>query len=202
MIRNLVFDVGNVLLGYRTPELMRETGVTDAQYEQIVQHVFANPLWNELDRGVRPFAEVVEEMCAGIPDLREKVFWLIDHSVHMKVDRPEVWERVQKLKEKGYRIYLLSNYAEPFYDTQFRDAPFMAWIDGAVISFRVHLLKPDPTIYRELTDRYGLRSDECLFFDDLEANVRAAALLGFETFRVTSASGLIKKLDELLEAEL
>ena len=202
MIQYLVFDVGNVLMGYRTPELMLETGVTQAQYAQIVEHVFANPLWNELDRGVRPFTEVLEEMCAPIPDLREKVYWLIDHSAQMKVDRPEVWERVRKLKEKGFGIYLLSNYAEPFYDTQFRNAPFMAWIDGAIVSFQVHLLKPDPAIYRALTDRYGLRSGQCLFFDDLEANIRAAASLGFETFHVTSASGLIKKLDELLEAEL
>ena len=195
MIRDLVFDVGNVLLGFRTGKVLAEHGMNEEQIMRLYACMFEDPLWAEVDIGIIPFADLVEMFCQKAPDLREDILWLMDHYDLIKVDRPEVWERVRKLKEKGYGIYLLSNYGEYFYEKQFKDAPFMNWIDGAVISYEVNLIKPDPRIYQLLLDRYGLEAESCLFFDDLPENIRAAEELGFGVFRVESERQLISKLD-------
>jgi len=198
MIKNLIFDIGNVLLGYRTPEIFAEEGLSQAQIDRIVANVFADPAWSELDLGIRPFWDVMEQLCRNIPDLQGKVYWLMENNEKMKVDRPRVWERVRLLKEQGYGIYLLSNYAEFFAQKHFAHAPFIEWIDGAMISYQVHQIKPNPAIYLALLEKYSLRASECLFFDDLEKNVRAADALGINAFHVTSEEQLIRKLDELL----
>ena len=198
MIRNLIFDVGNVLLGFRTMEMLQKHGMSPDRIQQMIEGVFSDPLWARLDLGSDPFSDVVELFCRNLPELRSDIHWLIQDSEQMKVDRPDVWERVHLLGKKSYKLYILSNYAEPFYNKQFRDAPFMAWMDGAVISYQVHLIKPDQAIYRYLLETYGLDPDECLFFDDLQPNIEAAEKLGFETFHVTSKETLIRKLDSLL----
>ena len=128
MIRNLIFDVGNVLLGFRTMEMLQKHGMSPDRIEQMVRGVFSDPLWARLDLGIDPFSDVVELFCRNLPELRSDIHWLIQNSEQMKVDRPDVWERVHLLGKKGYKLYILSNYAEPFYNKQFRDAPFMAWM--------------------------------------------------------------------------
>ena len=202
MIKNLVFDVGNVLLGYRTSELLKEHGFDDETRHRFIASVFLDPIWAQIDLGIMPFEEIVEQFCRNAPDLREDIYWLMDSYDLMKVDRPDVWERVHLLKEKGYGIYILSNYGEYFYEKQFQNAPFMEWVDGAVISYQVHVIKPDPAIYRILLDQYALDPASCLFFDDLPDNIQTADDLGFQTFQVTSRETLLEELDRLLERQV
>ena len=55
---------------------------------------------------------------------------------------------------------------------------FLGMVDGYILSWREKLAKPDPKIYRLLLDRYSLRAEECIYIDDSETNVLAAADLG------------------------
>ena len=198
MVKNLVFDVGNVLIGFRTFEMLSEHGLDEQRIRRFVSCVFEDPLWKQVDLGIMPFDELVREYCRRTPDLEADILWLIDNADQMQVGRPRVWERVRRLKEKGFGIYILSNYGSYFYEKQFKHAPFMEWTDGAVISWQVNVIKPDPAIYQELLKRYGLAPADCIFFDDMEANIKTAGELGFGTCLVTSEEMLLEKLDALL----
>jgi HAD superfamily hydrolase (TIGR01509 family) len=60
---------------------------------------------------------------------------------------------------------------------------FFEVFDGAVISCRIHLIKPEPAIYAHLLKTHGLSGPETLFIDDVEVNLEAAARFGIQTLR-------------------
>ena len=88
------------------------------------------------------------------------------------------------IKEAGYRIFILSNAADSFY-TYFPSFLPLNFFDGIVVSADVRMIKPDPGIYRYLLERYGLKAEECLFVDDVQANVNGAVAVGMQAFRFT-----------------
>ena len=58
------------------------------------------------------------------------------------------------------------------------------YFDGIVTSFQAGCCKPDPAIFRKVTDEFGIRPNETMFFDDSEANCRKADTLGFHSVHV------------------
>ena len=195
--KNLVFDVGNVLIGFRWKEMMQDHGLTAQEAEAFGRDIFTDPLWAELDLENLPFAEVVRLYEEKYPQHADNVHFLFYRSELMSVPRPDVWEAVGRLKEKGYRIYLLSNYSSVLFEKHTAGAAFHAFLDGKMMSYDVHVVKPDPSIYRHLFARYGLEPGECLFFDDREENVAASRQLGMDAVRIVSKEQLLEELGKL-----
>ena len=77
-------------------------------------------------------------------------------------------------------------------------AAFHDYLDGGVISYQVHVIKPDEQIYRKLLEKYGLSARESIFFDDRSDNVEAALALGMGGIVVTDEQQLIKELERLI----
>lgn len=71
-------------------------------------------------------------------------------------------------------------------------------IDGKVVSYQIHEIKPNSKIYLYLLDKYNLKADQCLFFDDREQNVEGAEKLGIHAIRVESKEQLLGELEKLL----
>ena len=91
----------------------------------------------------------------------------------------------------GKRLYALSNYPEPSFSLTAARFPFLTeCLDGAVISSREKLVKPDPEIFRLLCRRYSLIPEKCLFIDDLKGNTEAAAAEGFRVWHYAGADRL------------
>ena len=82
------------------------------------------------------------------------------------------------MKEKGYQIYLLSNISEDAVSYLTETQSFMELIDGKVYSYEEKINKPDPRIYQILLNRYRLKPEEVLYFDDLSSNIEQAKQLG------------------------
>lgn len=113
------------------------------------------------------------------------------------IPHTEIWKRIHLLKEKGYKIYLLSNYPKELFAFHTKDADFMKDIDGKVVSYEIHVTKPNLDIYRHLLEKYSLNPKECVFFDDREENTKAAEELGILSYTVTSEEYLRGVLDVL-----
>ena len=197
MIRNLIFDVGGVLLGYRWKDMLLEHGLDEERAEYLGTHMFANPYWSIYDYGAEPEEVIVRGLQLIYPEYREELAWFIENADQMPVERPAVCERVRILKEKGYRIYLLSNYPERLFKLHTAASPFMDLIDGAVISYEVHMVKPERRIYQYLLDKYDLKAEECAFFEDRPANVEAARRVGIEAYQIGSEVELLALLEML-----
>lgn len=199
-IKNIIFDVGDVLIQYRWKAMLMDYGLPEDEAVRIGSRMFDDPdkLWCVFDLGTLSEEQIIAEYCRKYPADAEIITWFIRHGEYMHVPRPAVWKRVRQLKEKGYGIYLLSNYPEKLFKKHTQYADFMNDIDGLVVSYMVKKAKPDPAIYAALCEKYGLDKSECLFFDDRIENVTGAKKFGMEAVQVTSQQGLLEDLERLL----
>ncbi len=183
MIRNIIFDMGQVLKHY-DPDLCIAPYITDKEDAALIRSAcFASAEWIELDRGTISYEEAISRWKSRLPErLHGKVDEIIANWHLYMTDIPETNEIVRTLYQKGYAIYLLSNVSIRF--EKIREFfPALALMRGIVTSAAEKLLKPDPRIYRILLERYGLTPDECVFIDDAPANVSGAEAVGMRGIR-------------------
>ena len=194
MIYNIVFDIGNVLTDFRWKEFLVDKGFDDEMIRRIAKASVESPLWKEIDRGVWDREKLMEEFIKLDPEIEEEIRRAYDNVHGMVTPRDYAIPWIKELKEKGYRVYYLSNFSDKAY-TECADAlEFIPYTDGGILSYRERMVKPDPKIYQCLLERYGLKAEECVFLDDLEVNVEAARAEGF--------AGIVFENKEQAEREL
>ena len=181
MIKNIIFDIGQVLVTYDWEGYLREFGFSEEMNRTIAEAVFLNEDWRESDLGVLTREELADLFVQNAPhaerQIRE-VFAGAGRTVRER-DYPAQW--VESLKARGFHVYFLSNYpAWGYEDSREILDKFLSKMDGGVFSFEVHKLKPDAGIYRDLLEKYHLLPKECLFVDDRPENVEGAKALGME----------------------
>ena len=196
---NIIFDVGGVLIGFRWHDMLTDYGMTDAQADLFGKTIFEDELWRELDREAHPFRDTVEQYIKKYPKMEADIRFFFSYSERMAVPRPQVWERVARLREAGYGLYLLSNYSSVMFEKHTGGASFRDVMDGGIVSYMVHEIKPGPEIYRHLFRKYSLDPGRCLFLDDREENILAGEALGMPGIVVTDEAHVCRVLDGLLE---
>lgn len=198
-IKNLVFDVGDVMLEYRWLDMLLDHGLDRKTALFVGRKMFSTTFWTDkFDRGVWSLERVLQEYDKVMPDESKYVHWFMENAIQMRGrDRTEVWDQVHRLKEEGYGIYLLSNYSKYLFDLHTAGLPFMDDIDGMVVSYEPKFVKPEPEIYYYLRDKYHLKLEECLFFDDRLANVQASHVYGMDAVQVTGREMLANVLKHL-----
>lgn len=181
MIRNMVFDIGNVLMGFRWKEYMRSLfGENEALIQTINQGIWHNGCWAAMDKGEMDGAATLRSAVAFAPQYEKEIKLTLDRvalAFH-KFGYAVPW--VQELKGMGLNVYYLSNYSAFSIAANPDVLDFIPCMDGGVFSFEVKAVKPDPEIYRCLCDKYDLKPEECLFTDDVPANVKGAHACGFQ----------------------
>ncbi|MBR6862917.1 MAG: HAD family phosphatase [Acidaminococcaceae bacterium] len=181
MIRNMVFDIGNVLMGFRWKEYMRSLfGENEALIQTINQGIWHNGCWAAMDKGEMDGAATLRSAVAFAPQYEKEIKLTLDRvalAFH-KFGYAVPW--VQELKGMGLNVYYLSNYSAFSIAANPDVLDFIPCMDGGVFSFEVKAVKPEPEIYRCLCDKYGLNPEECLFTDDVPANVKGAQACGFQ----------------------
>ena len=197
MKKNLIFDVGDVLIGYRWKEMLTEDfGLSEEMAEEMGRRVYEDPMWDDFDRGLVEIDGLVEHYCDLYPEDADLIRKLFYNNDLMTVKRERVWDRVRQLKMKGYRIYILSNYSEYLFKYHTDGLPFHKYLDGGVVSYEVHLIKPEPEIYRHLLEKYDIDPGESVFFDDRPENIAGAKKAGIEGVLVTSEKDLLSELEK------
>lgn len=195
-MKNIIFDIGSVLIGYRWRDMCLEAGWEAEKAEKIGGGFFDSPLWPDFDAGLIATEDLIRSVAGRYPELEEDARWFIGSGKKMVIERPKIWKLMEELKKKGYGIYVLSNYSEELFTIHTADLPFWKLVDGGVISYQIHQIKPNPPIYRHLMEKYGLKPEECIFFDDRPENTEGARKLGMQAVTVVDGS------EELLEREL
>jgi putative hydrolase of the HAD superfamily len=110
----------------------------------------------------------------------------------------EMVDTVRRLRSAGYRTALLTNNAREWEPIWRPLIPVDELFDVVVDSSVVGLRKPDVRIYELTCSRLGLPPDECIFVDDLECNVDAAASLGMEVVHCTDPAGAAEEVAQRL----
>ena len=178
MIRNILFDMGNVLIRFDRDYFIDRLGVSGEDKALLMRHVFRSVEWVCMDRGSLVEAEAVERVCKRLPahlhDAAAKLIAMWDRPI---LPIPGMYELVEELKENGYGIYLLSNASlrQHEYWPRIEASRFF---DGKLISADEGVMKPQPEIYNLCLERFGLKAEESFFIDDVPANIEGARYCG------------------------
>ncbi len=180
MIKNIIFDMGNVLLRFDPWLFMERLGVNEEDKLLLMREVFKSLEWAQMDRGTVTDEEACVTMCRRLP---ERLHGIVEKLVTFW-DRPILeiegsFELVKELKELGYGIYLLSNASLRQHEYWPR-VPASRYFDGTLISADVKIMKPQPEFYRLFFERFALKPEECFFIDDNNYNIEAALLSGMQ----------------------
>lgn len=185
MIKNIVFDMGNVLLDYNPEVPLDAFCKTEEEKAVIRKELFGGPEWIQGDLGNMTNEERYESVKQRVPEavypaLKKCVY---EWDICMK-PIPGAMEFCEYIRQKGCGLYVLSNASDAFYDYFPKFAP-LDFFDGIVVSADIHIIKPDIRIYQHLLEIYHLVPEECLFIDDREDNVEGAKQVGMsgEVFR-------------------
>ena len=181
MIRNMVFDIGNVLMDFRWKDYMRSLfGENEALIQTINRGIWHNGCWAAMDKGEMDGADTLRSAVAFAPRYEKEIRLTLDRVARAfhKCDYAVPW--VRELKSMGFQVYFLSNYSAFSIKANPDVLGFIPFMDGGVFSFQVKAVKPEPAIYRCLCEKYGLKPEECLFTDDVPENVKGAQRCGFQ----------------------
>lgn len=180
MVKNIIFDIGDVLVHFTPDKAMSEIGIDSKKIPELMACTVMSPYWCELDRGVLKDEEIIEKMIEIKPELEADILRFFEEAGNLLVKKTEYAdELIDMCKKMGYKVFLLSNYPKKYFEMHIRnELDFAKRVDGKVVSAYEGVIKPDSRIYKILLERYGLIAKECIFVDDRAENVEAANRLG------------------------
>lgn len=201
-IRNVIFDLGGVLLDW-SPERLLAGFTADPQTRALYREaVLGHPDWLALDKGLLTEAEGIERFRArtGRPAAEVAGFMQAVRDFLQPI-RPTV-DLLQELADRGVPLYCLSNMSGPIFSHVRGRNKFFDRFQGIVVSGLLKMKKPEPEIYRYLLSRYGLQADTCVFIDDILANLESARGIGLQTILFQGAADCRQRLNLILGLEV
>lgn len=194
-IKNLMFDLGGVIMDIRREnavEALKAIGMEKA--DELLGVYGQKGVFLQLEKGLISPAEfrdaLRKEISADVTDRQiDEAF--TKFLIGIPVDR---LRQLEKLRNEGYRIYLLSNTNalmwHGFIVNEFTidGKTINDYFDGIVTSFEAHAYKPDAAIFNYAADHCRIIPSETLFFDDSLENCEAARRLGFHAAHVSDPS--------------
>ncbi len=203
MIKNIIFDIGNVILNFNINEVLPKFTTNKEEQKFILENIINSPEWlgNALiDTGYISREDAIEIVKDRTNHCNDKLivdFWK-NYNDFAQVDE-RVLSLIRKLKYNNYKIYLLSN-INPYTFEFVNKSDLFNLVDGYVLSYKEHKVKPYKAIYNVLLERYKLLPNECIFIDDNEKNIATGNLMGIISKKVEpdNYESIIKALEKLL----
>ncbi len=199
MIKNIILDVGMVLVDFNWQDVLLKTGLEGEAFEAVADATVRAPEWNEYDRSVQSDEALLACFKKKAPEYEAQIqeFW--DRNIETITQYSYAKPFITSLKESGYRVYILSNYSRRTYElTKESGLDFLPLADGAVFSFETGYVKPEKEIYHYLMDKYQLAAEECLFIDDNAINLEYPRKIGWSTILYQTFEQVQKDLKNYL----
>ncbi len=194
MIKNIIFDLGNVLLKFKPEEFLLQF-TSDKEYiKQFVTKITRSKLWLDLDRGYKSLENAEFIFLSKYPEEKELISLFFNHWMEMLTPIEENIRILVDLSESGYKTYILSNYIKEAFKFVKDKFDFFKLFDGQIISGEEKVIKPEKAIYKSLLRRYQLIPEESLFIDDILFFLKPAKKLGISTIWNRPHTDLRKEL--------
>lgn len=170
--------MGNVLIHFDRRAFLDRLDISEEDKQLLMREVFLSVEWVQMDRGTLWEASAEPLMCRRLPErLHSAVHSLVSCWDEPMLPITGMAELVQELKENGYGIYLLSNASLRQHD-YWSKVPGWQFFDGKIISADEKVMKPHPDYYLRAMERFKLIPGECIFIDDVPANIEGAMYCG------------------------
>lgn len=197
MIKNIVFDIGNVCVDFCYKEFFGSFGFSEEITRRICRATAENKVWDLGDVGEHSEQEMLELFIAQDPEIEAELCRVYESFVGIIRERPETIPWIKQLHAKGYQVYYLSNYPSKIARECAEDMKFLSYMDGGILSYKIGMVKPGGEIYRKLLSMYDLKAEECLFIDDRADNCAAAEREGYKAIQYTTREEVLTKMAEL-----
>ena len=205
MVKNIVFDIGDVILNFDFNRVVDKYTSDPQDKEFILNNILNTKDWQGftlIDKGYLTIDEAIIIVLKNTNHKKDELITKVfKHYFLYSHFNEQVLDLIKRLKTR-YKIYLLSNINE--YTFNFiKDSGLFERVDGYILSFQVHQVKPEEEIYKNLIHKYNIKAYESLFIDDTQDNIKTAKNLGFEAIHVlpNNYEDLINKLHEKLRKE-
>ena len=200
MIKNLVFDFGNVLIEWNPAKILAAF-VKEEDRKRVEAAIFDSGLWAQTDTGQLTLKSAIQAAQTLLDSSYSATVEAIFTHWYETVDvYHQLQEKIFEWAQLGYGIYILSTTSEIFYAVENAGLlPMTKVLTGKILSYEVGFAKPDKSIYQKLLTQYALHANQCVFIDDLQINLDAAKSLEFETILATSEQQNIIAIEELLK---
>ena len=197
MINTVIFDIGKVLAGYGWEKYLRGIAPEEEAYRAVEQAVFLSPDWVEHDKGLLTEEEEIRDFISNAPGYEKEIRQIYENlgECVWKLDYALPW--VQELKSRGFRVFALSNWPKHIYDQRKDKLDFLDLMDGYILSYQEHVIKPDPAAFRLLLERYRIEPEKAVFIDDTLKNIEAAERLGIHGIHFRSLEQAKEELEKL-----
>lgn len=197
MIKQILFDCGGVLVELKFRDLMLRISGSEERANFFFRHLWApESPWQRYDRGDLTTGEIAGELAKFMPaELHPYLEEFVNSSLEAMPPMAGMEEIVDALHEQGYPCYLLSNFSERFEEMPAR-TPVLNKLDGMVVSYRIHMIKPAPEIFLHTVEALGISPEETLFVDDTPLNIEAAKNAGMEGYVFTTPAAFQAYLQE------
>ncbi|OLQ94578.1 HAD family hydrolase [Vibrio ponticus] len=196
-IKNIIFDLGNVIVRWSPTEIVRLTFGDSPRVNTLTKQIFQSQIWQAANRGELSEQEVQTALKKefGLSSLQaEKLSYYVKQTQLVLFGSVEL---VKQVKDAGYNVYALSDNVHEIVDYLKQQYDFWSLFDGVVISADVGCLKPNPEIYHALLEQYQLDAAECLFIDDMPYNVEGAQAVGMSALQFEHAEQCLQDLKRL-----
>ncbi len=199
MIRNIVFDLGNVLISFRPSEYLENKDYPEKTRNIILTDIFGSNEWLSLDNGDISTKDAINAISKKSTLKRAEITRIFN--TRTEIFHP-IWNNIKvlpELKERGFKLYYISNFPADIYDEVKNAYSFFKFFEGGIISAEVKILKPNVRIFRVFLEKFNLVPEECLYIDDIEKNVKSAVITGMKGYTTFGSSDIYDKLNILLD---
>ena len=194
MLRNVVFDLGNVLISFKPAEFLKNKKYPENLRKTILADIFGSQEWKMIDDGAITVSEAIDSITLNSSLKREEIAHIFDLRTEIIFPLGLNIKLLPGLKKEGLRLYYLSNFPLDIFEEVRNGYYFFKYFDGGIISAEVKLSKPDPGIYKVLLEKYSLIPGECLFIDDIEQNVISAESIGMKGFYTSGSLDIFSEV--------
>ena len=199
MIKNVVFDFGQVLVHFEPSYMVGVYCKDEADKALLEEVIFDRLYWDRLDMGTISNEETLLEIKSRIPErlweLADKIYYNWVYNI------PEIdgmSELIDYIKAKGIKTYLLSNISKYFAE-HINEIPILNKLDGLVMSGPIGIVKPSRDIFNHLCTKFNISPSETIFVDDRTDNIEGAKKFGIKGYVFDGDSKKLKAyLDEIL----
>lgn len=192
MIKNIILDIGGIILDDGKENLRKYLQVSKEETEKLYKIVYGSKGFRQYLLGYINLEKCMNSVISENSEYKDYIEKMLLKSnlkdiVPIKFD---VLQVIRKLKER-YKIYFLSNITKETYEYI---EEILNEFDGGIYSFKVHLCKPNPEIYKKLLYTYNLKKEESIFFDDRQRNVDIGNKLGIKSIKFNTEQDILDVL--------
>lgn len=199
MRHTVIFDVGGVLTDYHQNDYFLNLGYSAETAERLRKATQEHPAWKEFDRGVLTDEEVIHRFQKDCPELSKDIEKTMTHVHGLVTKRNTAIPWIQSLKEQGYHLYVLSNFARTAYHECHDALDFEPLMDGCFWSFQHAVIKPDDACFLTMLYEFQIDPKDAVFIDDTQRNLDAAQQFGIATVLYQNQKQAEKDLMEALQ---